>query len=138
MVAADSHALRVATPIDLTVSERRMLNKLARSSTAAKRHSNRAQTILLAAEGFSNADIAGELGVKPHTVGCWRNRFAEHRLKGIEKDAPRGGRLPRERERIQSEIIRKTTQEKPANATHWTTRTLAKELGTTQAMVHRV
>jgi transposase len=79
--------------------------------------------VLLAAVGFSNADIAAELGVKPHTVGRWRNRFAENRLKGIEKDQPRGGRLPRERERIQSEIIRKTTQELPANATHWTTRT---------------
>jgi transposase len=114
------------------------LNKLARSRTASTRHCARARIVLLAAEGFSNADIASELGVKPHTVGCWRNRFAEHRLDGIEKDEPRGGRLPRERERIQSEIIRKTTQESPANATHWSTRTLAKELGITQAMVHRV
>jgi transposase len=132
------YAMRVAIPIELTASERRTLNKLVRSRTASKRHCDRARIVLLAAEGFSNADIASELGIKPHTVGCWRNRFAEHRLKGIEKDAPRGGRFPGERERIQSEIIRKTTQEPPANATHWTTRTLAKELGTTQAMVHRV
>jgi len=93
--------------------------------------------ILLAAEGFSNADIAGELGVKPQTVGRWRNRFSEDRIIGIEKDLPRGGR-PREREQIESEIIRKTTQETPPNATHWSTRTLAKELGVTQSMVHRV
>lgn len=94
--------------------------------------------VLLAAEGFSNADIAAELGVKRHTVGCWRNRFAEHGLKGIERDLPRGGRPPKDREQAQSEIIRKTTQELPANATHWTTRTLAKELGITQSMVLRV
>jgi transposase len=111
---------------------------MARSRTASRRQCERAQMILLAAEGFSNADIATELGVKPHTVGRWRNRFVEGRLSGIEKDQPRGGRLPLDRERIQSEIIRKTTQETPANATHWSTRTLAKVLGTTQAMVHRV
>jgi len=93
--------------------------------------------VLMAATGASNSDIATELGVKSHTVGRWRARFAELRLKGIEKDLPRGGR-PREREAIESEIIRKTTREKPANATHWTTRTLAKELGVTQSMVHRV
>lgn len=130
--------MRVATEIELTLSERRTLKRWARSRTVPSRQAARARIVLLAAEGFSNADIASELGVKPHTVGRWRNRFAEHGLKGIEKDQPRGGRLPRERERIQSEIIRKTTQETPANATHWTTRTLAKELGVTQAMVHRV
>jgi len=130
--------MRVATEIGLTPSEQRTLKNWARSRTVPGRQSARARIVLLAAEGFSNADIASELGMKPHTVGCWRNRFADHRLKGIEKDEPRGGRLPRERERVQSEIIRKTTQETPANATHWTTRTLAKELGITQAMVHRV
>ena len=124
--------MRVAIDIELTASERRALKKLVRSRTVPRRQADRARIVLLAEEGFSNADIAAELGVKPHTVGCWRHRFAEHRLRGIEKDLPRGGRLPRERERIQSEIIRKTTQEIPANATHWTTRTLAKELGTTQ------
>jgi transposase len=82
---------------------------------------------LLCADGFSNADIAAELGVKPHTVGTWRNRFAEHRVAGIEKDLPRSGR-PRMREAVESEIIRMTTRETPAHATHWTTRTLAAEL----------
>jgi transposase len=134
---ADEYGMRVAIEIELTPAERRTLKNLARSRTISSRQARRAQIVLLAAEGFSNADIAGELGVKPHTIGRWRNRFAEHRLVGIEKDLPRGGR-PREREAIESEIIRKTTQETPANATHWTTRTLAKVLGTTQSMVHRV
>jgi len=136
-VAAEAHGMRVATEIKLTSSERKTLRSWERSRTLPKRQSWRARMVLLAADGFSNADIAEELGVKPHTVGTWRNRFVEHRLAGLEKDLPRGGR-PRTRETIESEIIRKTTQEKPANATHWTTRTLAKELGTTHSMVQRV
>lgn len=135
--AADEHGMRVAIEIELTASERRTLRRLTRSRSVARRQGDRARIVLLAAEGFSNADIATELGVKPHTVGRWRNRFAEQRLEGIEKDWPRAGR-PRKRDSIESEIIRRTTQETPSNATHWTTRTLAKELGTTQSMVHRV
>jgi len=94
--------------------------------------------ILLAAEGMTNKEIATHMGVKAHTVGRWRNRFAELRLAGIEKDLPRGGRPRTQREQLESEIIRKTTQETPKNATHWSTRTLAKELGVSQSMIHRV
>ena len=76
--------------------------------------------------------------MKAHTVGRWRKRFAEQGIDGIEKDLPRGGRPRRQREGIESEIIRRTTQETPQNATHWSTRSLAKELGISQSMVHRV
>jgi len=78
------------------------------------------------------------LKTAPKTVSLWRTRFAERRLAGIEKDSPRGGRPPQAREQIAREIIAKTTQELPANATHWSTRTLAKALGTSPTMVQRV
>jgi transposase len=94
--------------------------------------------ILLSADGMRNKEIAIEVGVKAQTVGRWRGRFAESGLAGIEKDLPRGGRPRDRREQLESEIIRKTTQETPKNATHWSTRTLAKDLGVTQSMVHRV
>ena len=94
--------------------------------------------ILRAAEGKSNQEIASQLGVKVHTVGRWRNRFAELGIPGIEKDLPRGGRPRQPRERVESEILRKTTQETPTNATHWSTRSLAEEMGVTQSMIHRV
>jgi transposase len=129
--------MRMAVGIRLTKRERRTLEQWSRGRLVPQRQVDRARMILLAADGWSNTDIAGELGVKPQTVGRWRNRFSEERLSGIEKDLPRSGR-PREREQIESEIIRKTTQETPANATHWSTRTLAIDLGVTQSMVHRV
>jgi len=129
--------MRTATSITLTARESRTLQSSAQSRSLPRRQCDRARIVLLAAKGHSNAAIAEELGIKPHTVGRWRNRFAELRLAGLEKDLPRGGR-PRTREALESQIIRKTTQEAPANATHWSTRTLAKELGCSQSLVHRV
>ncbi len=128
--------MRVAVEIQLTKSERSTLTNWSRSRRISVRQAQRARMILLAADGYSNADIAEEMRVKRHTVGRWRNRFSEHRLTGIEKDLPRGGR-PRANEEVESEIIRMTMQEIPANATHWSTRLLAEEMGITQSMVHR-
>jgi transposase len=98
----------------------------------------RAQIVLLAADGRQNDEIAVEVGISRATVGLWRKRFAESRLSGIEKDAPRGGRPATEREAIERQVVEMTTQQKPKNATHWSTRTLARALGTSRSMVHRV
>ena len=130
--------MRVAQEIHLTKTERTTLQGWSSGRVVAVRQAQRAKMILHAAEGRSNQEIAALLEVKVHTVGRWRRRFAELGIAGIEKDLPRGGRPRRQREGIESEIIRKTTQDTPENATHWSTRSLAKELGVSQSMVHRV
>ena len=71
----------------------------------------RATIVLAAADGKRNDEIASELGCTRRTVGTWRNRFAQKRLTGIEKDAPRGGRTPSVRAAKEAEIFAKTTQE---------------------------
>jgi hypothetical protein len=71
-------------------------------------------------------------------VGRWRRRFAAGGLAAIERDAPRGGRPATARDQIIGKIIEWTTQRKPKNATHWSIRTLAAELGTSRSMVSRV
>ena len=78
------------------------------------------------------------LDTSKETVCLWRKRFAELRLAGIEKDAPRGGRSPDVRAKFEAEIIRKTTTEKPRHQTHWSTRSMANAVGCTQSMVSRV
>jgi transposase len=98
----------------------------------------RAKIVLGAAEGKQNKQIAAELGINPNTVVRWRGRFAEFRSAGIEKDAPRGGRIARLRRQWARKIIEATTQTKPPAATHWTTRTLAAHLGCDRNMVRRV
>jgi len=130
--------MRVACPIILTADERTALERWARGRSTAVRVAMRAKIVLLAATGKMNKDIATEVGTDRLTVARWRSRFAQMRLAGIEKDAPRSGRKPTARNRFARRIIERTTKGPPAHATQWSTRTLAKELGTNRSMVNRV
>jgi len=98
----------------------------------------RAKIVLSAAAGKLNQEIAAQLQTGMKTVCQWRSRFAKHGLSGIEKDARRGSKPASATAAMAAEIVRKTTTEKPPAATHWSTRTLAAELGTSSSMVQRV
>ena len=130
--------MRVAPQITLDDKERKILQRWSRGRSTPARLVLRAKIVLLATKGKQNKDMASELGVDRSIVGRWRSRFAQHGLAGIEKDAPRGGRKPTKRNKLVRLIIKKTTKETPSNATHWSTRSLAKKLGASQSMVHRV
>jgi len=130
--------MRVAPVITITAEDRQTLERWARGRSIPMRQVLRAKIVLLAAEGKENRVIAEELQTDRMLVGQWRKRFAQQGIAGIEKDAPRGGRKPVAREAVARKIVEWTTQKKPANATHWSTRTLAAELGTNRSMVNRV
>ena len=130
--------MRVAPTITLTNQDRRILEHWSRGRSTPTRLVLRAQIVLQAAAGMANNVIAQNLGTDRLLVGKWRKRFIEKGLAGIEKDAPRGGRPPVARETMTARIIEWTTQKKPKNATHWSCRMLAQELGTSHAMVNRV
>jgi transposase len=130
--------MRVACPIVLTDEERRTLERWSRGRSTPARQVLRAKIVLLAADGMKNKDIAPQVETDRLTVARWRSRFAQKRLAGIAKDAHRSGRKPIRRNRVARLIVERTTQTRPANATHWTTRTLAEELGVSPSMVLRV
>lgn len=130
--------MRVAKVVTLTSEERAILIKWSRGRSTPARLVLRAKIVLASAEGRESKDIAAELGCTRRTVGTWRNRFVADRLLGIQKDAPRGGRAATKRASLEAEIIRKTTQETPPNATQWSNRSLAKALGCSHSMVQRV
>jgi transposase len=97
----------------------------------------RARIVLACAEGGSNTVVAQGLGVDRDTVATWRSRFVRDRLDGLT-DEPRPGR-PRTISDEQVERIVVTTLEtKPANATHWSTRSLAAQTGMSQSAVSRI
>ena len=86
--------MRMAVEIKLTEAEREVLNKWAKGQSTPARLVERARIVLLAAAGKENRQIATQLGLSKPTVGLWRKRFAQRRLAGIEKNAPRSGRRP--------------------------------------------
>jgi transposase len=127
--------MRAAPTIQLSVEEEQSLTRLARSHTTSVRLSRRAHIVLMAAAGQSNREIAAELKIGRIQVGRWRERYVEGGLAAIERDLRRSGRKPRV---DAAEIVRRTTQTLPVAATHWSTRTLAKEMGVSDSTVLRV
>src|SRR5215470_11983593 len=130
--------MRRACQITLTDEDRATLERWSRGRSTQARLVTRARIVLAAARGQENKDIATELGVSRGAVARWRDRFDAAGVAGIKKAAPRGGRPPKERQDLVRRIVEMTTQQKPANATHWSTRTLAEALGTNHALVSRV
>jgi transposase len=131
--------MRIAAQIVLAKEEKGQLRQLASGRRIPVRLAQRAKIILLAADGKMNKQIAEELGTTRQLVGRWRARYAADGMGGIEKDAPRGGRKPRARNRVARKIIETVTQEKPpAPMTHWSVRTLAKTVGASRMTVQRV
>jgi len=130
--------MRVAPAITVTDEQRAVLERWARGRSTPARLVERAQMILMAADGKQNKQIAQAVGAQESTVGRWRTRFAQGGLPAIEKDAPRGGRKATKQQRWAKRIIETTLHQKPPAATHWSIRTLAGHLGIRPNMVQRV
>ena len=126
--------MRVAPEIVLTDEERAELTRLARSKLTSVRLVQRARIVLLAAEAMQNKDIAEQVGVGRVQVSRWRERYAQSRLAGIERDLPRGAPPVKV---DAARLVELTTQSQPAAATHWSTRTMAVELGVSASTVMR-
>ncbi len=128
--------------VNVTPEEKKQLEKNVTSRKTPVRLVERSKIVLFAASAMPNYQIAEKLGIDVNKVGRWRNRFAEKRLPGIEKDLPRGanhgGKNSIEQAKLRSKIIEMTTNSKPKDGTHWTTRGLAKVLGINHSFVHRV
>lgn len=126
-----------ASKIKLSENEREYLKRLVRRRKVARGHAQRAEIVLRAADGLNNCEIAAAVGVTRQTVRTWRERFAKHRLDGLD-DEPRCG-APRKigDDRVE-EIVTRTLETQPKNATHWSTRGMAKASGVSTSSVHRI
>lgn len=130
--------MRVAPSITLTGGEERQLTRWSHGRSTPQRLVLRSKIVLFASRGWENKRIARRLRTNQHTISLWRNRFSSHRIDGIRKDAPRPGRNPQISRKKVDEIIEKTLHTKPRGATHWSTRTLALEVGVSRATINRV
>jgi transposase len=127
-----------APALVMSEGQREALRVLSRSQTAPHRQVQRAEALLLAADGVANRTIAARVGVKTATVRAWRARFAQEGLAKLGK--VRGGRgrkssIPQEKI---DEIVHLTQHCKPDGQTHWSCRTMAAKVGVSPATVQRV
>jgi transposase len=124
-------------PLEVSEEQREALRRWARRPKTAQALALRSRIVLRSAQGLPNRQVARELGVTPQTVGKWRSRFIAFGVDGL-LDEPRPG-APRTitDERVEAVIV-KTLEEAPRDATHWSTRSMARATGMSQSAVSRI
>ena len=129
----------VAVPIVLNDDEREQLQAWSRRPSSAQALALRSRVVLACADapGAPNGQIAEDLGISRNMVTKWRNRFAVDRLEGL-LDEPRPGRPRTIADEAVERVITTTLETTPKDATHWSTRSLAAEVGLSQTAVSRI
>jgi len=128
---------RPKAELQLSDEEREILLRWARRPTSAQALAQRCRIVLAGAEGLTNQQVAAAEGVHQVTVGKWRARFAARRLDGLH-DEPRPGAPRTITDADVERVITKTLEEAPRGATHWSTRSLAAQVGLSQSAVSRI
>ncbi len=123
--------------ISLSEAEREQLERWARRPKSAQALALRSRIVLACAEGENNTRLARRLGVSVPTVRKWRGRFAERGLDGLS-DEPRPGPPRRVSDEQVEALIVKTLESTPPDATHWSTRSMARQIGVSQSTVARI
>jgi len=128
---------RPKSPLTLTEEERLELERLTRRRKTAQAMALRAQIVLACATGAANEQVAEGLKVTGSTVGKWRKRFIEQRLEGLLDESRPGAPRKISDENVER-VITMTLESIPKDATHWSTRSMAKATGMTQSTVSRI
>ncbi len=123
-----------AVPSD---EEREFLEAHVRKRKAPRSLSDRCRTIPLCAEGLRSREIAGRIGVHEHTVGKWRRRFAERRIEGLS-DECRSGRPRTVTDGNVAEVVERTPNTMPKDATRWSVQSMAEKTGVSHTTVRRI
>jgi transposase len=127
-----------AARLEITATDREVLERVAGSVSAPYREVTRARVLLDAADGLANSVIAARYAVTAVTVRAWRKEFEENGLTGWGKVKAGRGRKATITDEQVAEIVRLTAQEKPKGHTHWSCRTMAARVGVSPATVQRI
>jgi transposase len=127
----------IAVEVVLSAEEREQLESWARRGKSAQALAQRSRIVLAAAEGLKNTEISQRLSLDRSTVKKWRLRFAADRLDGL-LDEPRPGRPRTVSDARVEEVIVRTLESTPGDSTHWSTRSMAAEVGLSQTAVSRI
>jgi transposase len=128
---------RPVPELRLSAEERETLQRWARRPKTAQALALRARIVLACAEGNSNTAVGARMRLCKQTVGKWRGRFLARRLDGL-LDEPRPGAPRRISDAQVEQVLTVTLESMPSNATHWSTRLLARRCGMSQSAVSRI
>jgi len=130
--------MRTSKQIEVSDRDREQLNQVVRNGNTPQKVVLRARIVLLSADGISTGEIMHQLDTTTPTIIRWRDRYETDGILGLLKDRSRPGRKRRIEETKVREVVDRTLQEKPSNATHWSTRTLAAAVGLSPASIQRI
>ncbi len=128
---------RPTPPLTITDEERQALERWSRRPKTAQALAQRARMILGCADGNTNTSVAADLRVSKPTVGKWRARFLERRLDGL-LDEPRPGTPRKISDEDVERVVTLTLETTPADATHWSTRSMARRSGLSRSTISRL
>jgi len=123
--------------LQLTDEERESLQRWARRPKSSQQLALRSRIVLACAEGHTNTAVAELLGINKVTVGKWRARFVQDRLQGLT-DEPRPGAPRTVTDEAVEQVVVRTLESKPVDATHWSTRSMAAATGMSQSAISRI
>jgi len=130
--------MRTSKRLPVGDKDRVILERMVRNGNTPQKLALRARIALLSADGTATSQIMRQLGTSTPTITRWRNRYETDGISGLLKDRSRPGRKKRIEEMRVNEVVEKTLQEKPLQATHWSTRSLAAAVGLSPASIQRI
>jgi transposase len=128
---------RNAAKVVVKDDDRSVLEGWASRRKTAQALAVRARIVLKAAAGVSATQTASQMQLHLQTVGKWRRRYAEKGLDGL-LDEPRPGQPRKITDGDVERVIVRTLESKPAGATHWSTRSMARATGLNQTAISRI
>lgn len=128
---------RPIEPLVVTADERAYLERQVRRHRVSRSLSERCRIILRCAEGLQSKVVAAELGVHEHTVGKWRRRFLTDGIDGLLDEARPGRPRTIDDDQVAA-VIERTLRTTPADATHWSIRSMASETGFSHTTIRRM
>src|SRR3954447_14000094 len=128
---------RPKAPLILSPDERLYLERQVRRRRVARSLSERCRIVLRCADGIQSKVVAAELGVHEHTVGKWRRRFLKDRVEGLLDEARPGRPRTIDDDQVAA-VIERTLRSRPADATHWSIRSMAGATGFSHTTIRRI
>ncbi len=130
--------MRKSTCIWVSRGDRSRLERLVSDRNTPQKHVWRARIVLLSGERLGTMEIMRRVGKSKPSVWRWQNRYLAQGVDGLLRDKPRGPGKPALNNQVKLLVLTKTMRETPANATHWSVRTMAKAVGIGHSSVHRI